>query len=252
MVREMDILLKLRPASIIMLMIIFCTGVAMTHAQQPNTLTPEEKEEGWKLLFDGETTDGWRGYNSEKFPEQGWVVENGTLTVLADGGGGDIITEKQYRNYILSLEWKVEKGGNSGIFYAAMEQPTQPIYWSAPEMQVLDNENHPDANRGENGNRKAGSLYDLIPAEPQNANSYGEWNSVKVVVEGARVEHWMNGEKVLEYTRWTPEWYEMIRNSKFRSHPEFGDARKGHIGLQDHGDRVQFRNIKIKEIQVTK
>lgn len=244
----MELFVKLKPLVILMFMLIFGTGVAMTQAQKPNTLTQKEKEDGWVLLFDGKTTDGWRGYNSDNFPERGWVVEDGTLTFLADSGGGDIITEKKYGNYILSLEWKVEKGGNSGIFYAAMEQPTQPIHWSAPEMQVLDNENHPDANRGKNGNHKAGSLYDLIPADPQTAKPYGEWNRVKIVVDGAKVEHWMNGEKVVEYIRWTPEWYEMIRNSKFECHPEFGDARMGHIGLQDHGDRVQFRNIKIKEI----
>ena len=171
------------------------------------------------------------------------------LTVLSQGGGGDIITEGQYGNFELRLEWRVQKAGNSGIFYRAMEQPTQPIYWSAPEMQVLDNINHPDAERGEDGNRKAGSLYDLIPAKPQNANPYGEWNSVRIVARDAHIEHWQNGEKVVEYELWSHDWYEMIRNSKFECHPEFGDAREGHIGLQDHGDRVNFRNIKIRELE---
>lgn len=142
------------------------------------------------------------------------------------------------------------KGGNSGIFYHALEQPEQAIYWSAPEIQILDNENHSDANRGKNGNRKATSLYDLIPADPQNAKPYGQWNQIKIVVKdrGAHVEHWMNGEKVVEYERWTDKWYDMLRNSKFASHPEFGAAHKGYLGLQDHGDRVDFRNIKIKEL----
>ncbi len=216
----------------------------MSNAQ--NTLTEDEIEEGWKLLFDGTSTDGWRSYNGEEFPEKGWEVKDGMLTVVSQGGGGDIITENKYGNFELKLEWRVQKSGNSGIFYRAMEQPTQPIYWSAPEVQILDNENHPDAEMGEDGNRKAGSLYDLIPAKPQNANPNGEWNSVKIVADGANIEHWQNGEKVLEYELWTNEWYEMIRNSKFASHPEFGDARKGYIGLQDHGDRVDFRNIKIK------
>ncbi|MGK7369586.1 MAG: 3-keto-disaccharide hydrolase [Candidatus Halalkalibacterium sp. M3_1C_030] len=219
----------------------------MTNAQ--NTLTEQEKEEGWELLFDGASTDGWKSYNGNDFPDEGWEVDNGMLTVLSQGDGGDIITEEKYGNFELKLEWRVQKSGNSGIFYRAMEQPTQPIYWSAPEMQILDNENHPDAEMGEDGNRKAGSLYDLIPAKPQNANPHGEWNSVRIVANGPKIEHWQNGEKVLEYELWTNEWYEMIRNSKFASHPEFGDARKGYIGLQDHGDRVNFRNIKIKELE---
>lgn len=233
---------------VFMLIIVFVSTSFMSQAQY-NTLNAEEKEEGWQLLFDGTSTEGWRSYDGTDFPAQGWEVNDGMLTVLAQGGGGDIITDKKFSNFILKLEWRVQESGNSGIFYRAMEQPTQPIYWSAPEMQVLDNENHPDANQGVDGNRKAGSLYDLIPAKPQNAKAHGEWNSVKIVADGPNIEHWQNGEKVLEYELWTNEWYEMIRNSKFESHPEFGDARSGYIGLQDHGDRVDFRNIKIKELK---
>ncbi|MFB6273340.1 MAG: DUF1080 domain-containing protein, partial [Salinibacter sp.] len=144
-----------------------------------NALTQQEKENGWELLFDGETTDGWRGYNKDSFPDKGWTVQNGTLLIKGAGGtvsgsGGDIVTTETYDDFILKLEWKISKGGNSGIFYRAIEQDGQPIYWSAPEMQVLDNANHPDANRGENGNRKAGSLYDLIPAQPQTFTGHGE------------------------------------------------------------------------------
>lgn len=228
---------------------IICLTVSQCMAQtEQNSLTAEEQEEGWELLFDGSNADHWRAYQKEGFPEQGWEVEDGMLTVLAGGGGGDIITRETYGDFILKLEWKSEKGGNSGIFYRALEQPTQAIYWSAPEFQILDNENHPDATRGEDGNRKAGSLYDLIPAKPQNANPYGEWNSAKIVANGSKIEHWQNGEKVLEYELWTPEWYEMLRNSKFVNHPEFGDMHEGHIGLQDHGNTIQFRNIKIKKL----
>ncbi|HLR24225.1 MAG TPA: DUF1080 domain-containing protein [Fodinibius sp.] len=219
----------------------------MSNAQQ-NTLSQDEKEDGWELLFNGQSADQWRSYQGDDFPAKGWEVKDGLLTVLADGGAGDIITRQKYGNFILKLEWKVEKSGNSGVFYRAMEQPTQPIYWSAPEMQVLDNINHPDASRGKDGNRKAGSLYDLIPAKPQNAKPYGEWNSAKIVADGANIEHWQNGEKVVAYELWSNDWYEMIRNSKFKDHPEFGDAREGYIGLQDHGNRVSFRNIKIKEL----
>ncbi len=226
--------------------LIVLTGNSMCDAQ--NTLTEKEKEEGWTLLFDGKSTDGWRSYNGDSFPEKGWEIKDGTITHLADKGGGDIITTEQYGDFILKLEWKVQKAGNSGIFYRGIEQPSQPIHWSAPEMQVLDNEHHPDAKAGTDGNHQAGSLYDLIPAKPQNAKPYGQWNSVKIVAKGAHIEHWQNGEKIVEYTFWSPEWYEMIRNSKFKCHPEFGDAHKGHIGLQDHGDTVHFRNIKIREL----
>jgi len=241
-------LLKTALLTIICLTVSIAMGNAQS--QEPNTLTAEERQEGWKLLFDGETTDGWRGYNRDSFPEKGWQVSDGMLSVLSGGGGGDIITEEVYGDFILKLEWRVEKGGNSGIFYHALEQPEEAIYWSAPEIQILDNEHHPDANQGENGNRQATSLYDLIPAKPQNANPFGEWNRIRIVVRdnGAHVEHWMNGEKVVEYERWTDEWYEMVRNSKFNSHPEFGAAHEGYIGLQDHGNRVDFRNLKIREL----
>lgn len=228
-------------------LLIFTAFFTIVQAQ-PNSLTEEEKEEGWILLFDGQSTDQWRSYNGNTFPDQGWTVEDGTLTVISDGGGGDIITKDTFGNFILKLDWKANKSANGGVFYRAMEQPSQAIYWSAPEFQILDNENHPDADRGENGNRKSASLYDLIPAQPQNTKPYGEWNSAKIVADGSNIEHWQNGEKVVEYELWTNEWYEMIRNSKFSEHPEFGDARDGYIGLQDHGDRVSFRNMKIKRL----
>jgi len=218
-----------------------------------NNLTPEERANGWQLLFDGETTEGWRSYGDEAFPESGWTVNDGVLTIEGSdgdvsGSGGDIITTDTYGDFVLKLEWKIAEGGNSGIFYRAIEQDDQPIYWSAPEMQVLDNINHPDAERGQNGNRKAGSLYDLIPADPQTFTGHGQWQEVMIVAEGGHVEHWQNGEKVLEYELWTQEWYRMVRDSKFRDHPEFGDAHEGHIGLQDHGTTAHFRNIKIKEL----
>lgn len=218
----------------------------------PNTLTSQEKANGWTLLFDGETTDGWRGYNREAFPERGWTVDDGTLLIRgSDDGtplGGDIVTTETYDDFVLKLEWKISEGGNSGIFYRGIEQPDQPIYWSAPEMQVLDDANHPDADRGENGNRKSGSLYDLIPAQPNTFTGHGEWQQVKIVANGPHVEHWMNGEKILEYELWSPDWYAMIRDSKFECHPAFGDAREGRIGLQDHSTTARFRNIKIKEL----
>ena len=220
---------------------------------QHNQLTDEEKEEGWILLFDGESTDHWRTYNEDSFPDEGWVAEDGALVFYPPqtdtwSSGLDIITKEKFGDFELRLEWNIERGGNSGIFYHVLEQPTQEIYWSAPEMQVLDNINHPDATQGVDGNRKAGSLYDLIPADPQNTKPHGEWNSVRIISNGPVVEHWQNGEKVLEYERFTAEWFEMLRNSKFECYPEFGAMNEGHIGLQDHGDVVKYRNIKIKHL----
>jgi len=227
---------------------------AVTEELAPNTLTEMEMLEGWQLLFDGETTAGWRGYNLEAFPEKGWKIEDGTLQVVGAGtgeagGGGDIITERTFSNFELSLEWKVSEGGNSGIFYLAQEKPDQPIWKSAPEMQILDNERHPDATLGVDGNRAAGALYDLIPGRMDVVNPAGEWNHVKILVYKGTVVHWVNGHQVLEYHLWTDDWKNMVMNSKFRDYEDFlNTAKEGHIGLQDHGDDVWFRNIKIKEL----
>ena len=162
------------------------------------------KDEGWVPLFDGKTSEGWRSYGKETFPEKGWVIEDGVLNVQGSGkgeagGGGDIITTKKYGNFELSLEWKVSEGGNSGIFYLVQEKPDQEIWKSAPEMQILDNAKHPDAKLGVNGNRAAGALYDLVPGKFEAVKPAGEWNQVKIMVYKGTVVHWMNGENVLEY-----------------------------------------------------
>jgi len=221
----------------------------------PSSENAKKAEEDWVVLFDGTSTDNFRSYGKETFPEQGWIIEDGALKVEgsgkgeAGGGGGDIITINKYGDFELSLEWKVSEGGNSGIFYLAQELEGKPIYVSSPEMQILDNEKHIDANLGKEGNRQAGSLYDLIPAVPQNAKPAGEWNHIKILVYKGTVVHWMNGENVLEYHLWTDAWKEMCANSKFKDWPDFVDpAEEGHIGLQDHGDDVWFRNIKIREL----
>lgn len=223
-------------------------------AQMLNQLTDQEKEEGWKLLFNGENFEGWRGYNDETFPDSGWVIENNAVKCLgsghgeAGGAGGDIIYDQKFKDFRLKFEWKISKGGNSGVFYLAKEIPGEPIWKSSPEFQILDNANHPDAQLGKNGNRKAASLYDLIPADPQNTKPYGEWNQGEILVYQGTVVHRQNGEDVLEYHLGTSDWKEMIANSKFSEFEEFGKYRKGYIGLQDHGNDVWYRNIKLKEL----
>jgi len=216
-----------------------------------NTLTEQEIADGWQLLFDGESMEHWRVYNQEDIPA-GWVVEDGAMVFdpeqRNDQYGLDIITRETYGDFELKLEWWLSEAGNSGIFYHVIEQKDKALYWSGPEMQILDNENHPDTDQGVDGNRKAGSLYDLIPAVPQNAKSHGQWNSVKIVARGDVIEHWQNGEMVLSVDRSTEEFKELVAGSKFAPHPEFGTAAEGHIALQDHGDLVKFRNIKIRSL----
>ena len=204
------------------------------------------------LLFNGENTEGWRGYNDQAFPDSGWVTEDQSLRCIgsgegeAGGAGGDIIYDQKFKDFHLKLEWKISKGGNSGIFYMAREVKDQPIWQSAPEMQVLDNERHIDAQLGES--RMAGALYDLIAPDPQNTKPAGEWNQVEIMVYQGTVVHRMNGEKILEYHLGTDEWKEMVENSKFGEYEDFGKYREGYIGLQDHGNDVWFRNIKLKKM----
>ena len=220
-----------------------------------NMLTQEEIDEGWVLLFDGETTNGWRGVNQPAFPDSGWEIDDASLHCLETGTGeagmgGDILYDKKFKNFDLKFDWKIGSGGNSGVFYLGQEVEGWPIWKTAPEYQILDNAKHPDARLGKDGNRQAGTLYDLIPAEPQNAKPAGEWNTGEILVYDGTVVHYMNGEKVLEYHLWTPDWYEMVKNSKF---PELNEnwaevAKEGYISLQDHGHDVWYRNIKIQEL----
>ncbi len=221
-----------------------------------NQLTEQEKAEGWMLLFDGVTSEGWRGVNKDHFPG-GWVIADGTLHCKESGqgeagaqDGGDILTTREFTNFILKLEWKISEGGNSGIFYLGKEVADWPIYKTAPEMQVLDNAKHPDALLGKEGNRQAGSLYDLIPAKPQNSKPAGEWNSAEIMVYDGTVVHKQNDEVVLEYHLWTEDWKNLVAGSKFPElNPDWANVpRTGVIALQDHGDDVWYRNIKIKEL----
>jgi hypothetical protein len=204
-----------------------------------NTLTDAERAGGWRLLFNGATLNGWRGYHSVEVPA-GWTVEDGSLHFA--NGQGDLITVEEFSDFELSLEWKVSEGGNSGVFYLA--QPgSEVIYRGAPEMQVLDDARHPD---GANPLTSAGANYALHPAPRGVVKPAGEWNSARVRVEDGQVEHWLNGQKIVEYVLGSPDWQERVANSKFADWPEYGRARSGHIGLQDHGDPVWFRDIKIR------
>ena len=241
---------KSRGISIFFLVALLCTLTTPALGQSNNSLTPEELAEGWKLLFDGTSMDHWRAYNGDSMPP-GWSIQNGAMTFLPEEanraeGGKNIITKRKYEDFHLKLEWKIREEGNSGIFYGVLEQPDEAIYWSAPEVQIIDNSVYPDTMDA--SDRMAGSLYDLVPANPQNVNPPGQWNSVQIIVDGSHVEHWQNGTRVVSFDRWGSEWYEMIRNSKFECHNEFGNIRNGYIGIQDHGTFVQVRNIKIKRL----
>ncbi|MDR2038391.1 MAG: DUF1080 domain-containing protein [Bacteroidales bacterium] len=219
-------------------------------------------KDGYYVLFDGKTFNGWRGYNKDKVPGR-WVIDEGAIKFNGTGGGeaqekdgGDIIFGHKFKNFELSIDWKVAKGANSGIFYLAQEIKGQPIYISSPESQVLDNVNHVDAKMGKDGNRMSTSLYDMIPAKPQNSKPFGEWNNTTITVFKGTVLHAQNGENVVEYHLWTPQWTEMLQASKFSQEKwplafELlnncgGPNREGYIGLQDHGDDVWFRNIRLK------
>ena len=209
-----------------------------------NALTAEERAAGWRLLFDGRTMGGWRGYKSASLPG-GWEVREGAITRV--GRGGDIITTDQFRNFELALEWRLSPegpAGNSGVFYRASEDASE-IYWSAPELQVLDNVRHPD---GRSELTSAGANYALHGVAHAHAKPVGEWNAVRLVVNGNHVEHWLNGTKVVEYELGSEDWKARVAASKFAEHAGYGRADQGHIGLQDHGTYVGYRNLKIREL----
>jgi hypothetical protein len=218
-------------------------GATALNAQALNTLTEAEKAAGWKLLFDGKTTNGWRGYMKPKLPD-GWKVVDGALTRVAQGG--DIITTEKFKNFELALDWRLDPASpepsNSGVFFHAIEGP-EAIYYSAPEMQILDDNKHPD---GKSELTSAGSNFALHPAPRGAVKPVGEWNAARLVVKGPHVEHWLNGKKIVEYELWSDDWKQRVANSKFKTWLEYGKATEGFIGLQDHGNYVAFRNIKIK------
>ena len=206
-----------------------------------NTLTADERAAGWRLLFDGKTTAGWRGWKMDSMPS-GWQVVDGTLKRVKPAA--DIITKEKFKNFELSLEWNIAKNGNSGIFYRASEDADDnAIYWSAPEMQVLDDVGHPD---GQSRLTAAGADYGLYPSPAGVVKGPGQWNQVRLVVNGNHVEHWLNGVKVVQYELGSPDWEAKVKASKFAPHPRYGRNAEGYIGLQEHEYPVTFRNIKIR------
>lgn len=232
-------------------------GVGVVQAQKedkPNVLTSAEINEGWTLLWDGKTTDGWRGARLDNFPQKGWSMKDGILRVhKSDGGessnGGDIVTIKKYRNFILKVDFKITEGANSGIKYFVNTDTNKgPGSAIGCEFQILDDEKHPDAKLGVRGNRTLGSLYDIMTAPSDKPFKKGEFNTAMVVVNGNDVEHWLNGVRLIKYSRNNQMWAALVNFSKYADWPNFGNAELGHILLQDHGDDVYFKNIKIKEL----
>lgn len=229
-----------------------------------NSISRAEKDAGWRLLWDGKSTHGWRGAKLNSFPNKGWEIKDGVLSVLPSGGaeaasGGDIVTNERYGQFELTLDFKITEGANSGIKYFC--QPNlDPITGTGAkaasgsaiglEFQILDDEKHPDAKLGREGNRTVSSLYDLLTASTsKHPNAIGDWNHARVVVRGAHVEHWLNYRKVLEYERGSEAFRALVAQSKYKTIPGFGEWPDGHILLQDHGDRVSFKNIKIRTPQ---
>ena len=219
------------------------TPNSATTDQIHNTLSSAEKAADWRLLFDGESLTGWRTYKQDR-PGKGWKVISGDLII--DGRGGDLITKEKFQDFELQLDWIVQSGGNSGVFFRADEKQRY-IFLSAPEMQILDDQRHAD---GKNPLTSAGSNYALHPVPRGVVNPAGQWNHARLRVDGKQVTHWLNGTEIVNYEIGSADWLERKANSKFAKWEAYGSLDTGHIGLQDHGDRVAFRNIKVRELNV--
>jgi hypothetical protein len=226
---------------------ILASGLFVSDVMAQNTLTDKEKKEGWSLLFDGKSTTGWHTFNT-KAAGPAWKIADGSLT-LSDSkdGRGDLITDKKYENYELSIEWKISACGNSGVIFNVQEDPKYTAtYQTGPEMQVLDNTCHPDAKIIKH---RAGDLYDLISSSKETVKPAGEWNVAKIVSDHGKMQFWLNGVQVVTFTMHDEAWVKLVAGSKFKSMPDFAKASNGHIALQDHGNPVWYRSIKIRELK---
>ena len=219
-----------------------------------NQLSEREKREGWRLLWDGKTANGWKGALKDDFPENGWEMKDGVLSVLQSGNGGDIITEEQFANFELQLQFMITEGANSGIKYFVNPVLLKSGSAIGAEFQLLDDQRHPDAKMGVKGNRTIGSLYDLIapenlsiPGRGKQFKGINSWNEARIISRDGKVEHWLNGEKIIEYDRFSQMFKALVAYSKYKDYEKFGQWPKGHILLQDHGNTVHFRSIKIRE-----
>lgn len=210
-----------------------------TDESGPNTLSAAERAAGWRLLFDGQSTTGWRGFR-QAAPPSGWQATDGTLA--RTGGGGDLISVDQFANFELALEWQISAGGNSGVMFRVAES-ADATHLTGPEMQILDNRGHSD---GQSPLSSAGACYGLYAPASDVTRPVGAWNDARIVVTGSRVEHWLNGVKVVEYELGSADWLARLETSPFRGVPTYGREPRGHIALQDHGDRVAFRSIRIR------
>lgn len=234
----------------LVLILLVAYGAAPTWAAHSNTLTAEEKTVGWRLLFDGKSTAGWRGYKSRTMPGS-WRVEHGSLLPRRekDVSSGDMITIETFGDFELRLEWKMTKGNNSGVIYRATEENDN-VWESGPEYQILDNAGHAD---GLNKLASAGACYSVFAPAKDATRPLGQWNLTRIVAHGQHVEHWLNGEKVVEYEIKSKRWYAHVKTSKFFQtayrEGNWGLAERGHIGLQDYGGAVEFRNIKIRPLK---
>ncbi len=221
-------------------------------SQVADSTSQQAEADQWIILFDGSDTDQWRGYLQEEFPQQGWEIQGDELVLLktpeGGTGGGDIITKEKYRNFELTLEFMATDTANSGIFYLAQELEGEPIFHSAPEYQILDDQTYISMGEMDMNTHLTGDNYDLQAADERYSNPVGSWNNARIVVNDGHVEHWLNGNKTIEYQINSDEWKELVNKSKFSEMSQYAQAESGYIGLQDHGHEVRFRNIKIRKL----
>ena len=236
----------LRP-TIVSALALVCTSsvldLQVTAMPAPNTLSAAEKSAGWRLLFDGATTAGWHLYGGGRV--LGWEIADGALVALAQDDGHDIVTDDEFENVELVLDWKLSPRANSGVFFNVVEQGYKVIYATGPEYQIIDDDGWPS--RLEEW-QHTGANYAMHPPLARAAKPVGEWNHTRILVNRGHVEHWLNGAKTADYVMWTPEWEKLVAAGKWKDYPGYGRARKGRIGLQDHGNKVWFRNIKVRVI----